>query len=77
MFRGRRKSSQKLAKRRTLVSFSTPSLPLETNGNRKTGFNVPLLEIFSRRECMSFQPFSMSLVTCAIIDPSIAGKFLE
>ena len=25
---------------------------------------------------MSFQPFSMSLVTCAIIDPSIAGKFL-
>ena len=40
--RGRRKSSQKLAKRRTLVSFSTPSLPLETNGNRKTGFNVPL-----------------------------------
>ena len=84
--RGCRKSSQKLAKRRTLVSFSTPSLPLETNRNRKTGFNVPLLEIFSRRECMSFQLFSMSLVTfffffffftCDIIDPSIAGNFLE
>ena len=60
------------------VSFIlNPLPPLETNGNRKTGFNVPRLEIFSRRECMSFQPFSMLLVTCAIIDPSIAGKFLE
>ena len=41
-FRGRRKSSQKLAKRITLVSFSTPSLPHGTNGNRKTGLNAPL-----------------------------------
>ena len=37
--RDRRKSLQKLMKRITLVSFSTPSLPPETNGSRKTGFN--------------------------------------
>ena len=39
--RGRRKSSQKLVKQITLVSFSTLSLPPDTNRNRKTGFNVP------------------------------------
>ena len=39
--RGRRKSSQKLVKQITLVSFSTLSLPPDMNGNRKTGFNVP------------------------------------
>ena len=74
--RGRRKSSQKLAKRRTLVSFPTPSLPPETNENRNPGFSVPLLELetFSRRECTSSQPFSMSSVTWAIHDRSLVGS---
>ena len=74
--RGGRKSSQKLAKRRTLVSFPTPSLPPETNENRNPGFNVPLLELetFSRRERTSSQPFSMSSVTWAIHDRSLVGS---
>ena len=52
-----------------------PSLPPETNENRNPGFSVALLELetFSRRECTSSQPFSMSSVTWAIHDRSLVG----
>ena len=56
-----KRPSQKLAKRITLVSFSTPSLPPQTNRNRKTGFNVPL-----RKGSADFHFQTLAIKKCAL-----------
>ena len=89
VLRGNRKSSQKLAKRITLVSFSTPPPPPpppETNGNRKTGFNVPprkgsvdfdFLELGKKKQCtqeLFSRPLKKWNITNRACRRSLAGE---